>query len=80
VVEEFFFDGVPVEPRHRGQAASDGGPGPAEGFQVPGEKLDIGAAGLEEAQLVLLGTTWRTGASPAHTLAASGRVSGEEPG
>ena len=53
MVEEFFLDGVPVEPGDGAQPAGDGGPGPAAGFQVAGEALDVGAAGLEQAQVVL---------------------------
>jgi hypothetical protein len=60
VVQQLFLDGVPVEPRHRAQAAGDGGPGPATSFQIAGEELDVGPADLEEVQLVLL--------APAHEL------------
>jgi hypothetical protein len=31
----------------------DSGPGAAAGLQVTGERLDVGAAGLEQVQLVL---------------------------
>jgi len=47
MVEQFFLDGVPIEPGDGAQAAGDGGPGAAAGFQVAGEALDAGAAGLE---------------------------------
>ena len=54
-IEEFFLDGVPVEARHGAQAAGElGGLGLAAGFQIAGEELDVGAAGLEQAELVLL--------------------------
>jgi hypothetical protein len=48
MVEEFLLDGVPVEPRDRGQAASVGGPGPAAALELPGERLDVGAADREK--------------------------------
>ncbi len=80
VIEEFFLDGVAVEPGHRAQAPGNGGPGPPAGVQVAGEELDISAPGLEEAQLVLLGTSWRTAAGPARTPAGSGRCTRQEPG
>ena len=54
MVEEFFFDGVAVEPGDGAQAAGDGGPGAAAGFEIAGEELDVRAAGLEQAELVLL--------------------------
>src|SRR5260221_2388203 len=54
VSEEFFFDGVPVEPRDSAQPTCHRGAGAAAGFQVAGEVLDVRAAGLEQAQLVLL--------------------------
>ena len=37
--------------------ARDGGPGAATGFEVAGEALDVGAAGPEQAQVVLLAPT-----------------------
>jgi len=43
MVEEFLFDGVPVEPGDGAQAAGDGGPGAAAGFQIAGEGLDVRA-------------------------------------
>jgi hypothetical protein len=52
VIEQVFFDGVPVEPGDGAQPAGDSGPGPAVGFQVTGEELDVGAAGLEQAELM----------------------------
>jgi hypothetical protein len=52
--EEFFFDGVPVEPGDGAQPPGDGGPGPAADFQVAGEALDVAAARLEQAQVAEL--------------------------
>jgi len=54
MAEEFFFDGVFVEPGDSAQAAGNGGPGPAAGFHIPGKALDIRAAGLEKVHVVLL--------------------------
>jgi hypothetical protein len=54
MTEEFFLDGVSVEPCDGAQAAGDGCPGTAAGFEVAGKALDVGAAGLEQAQMVLL--------------------------
>ena len=57
VVEEFFLDGVAVEPGHRAQAAGDRGPGPAAGFEVAGEGLDVRAAGAEQVRAGAAGTS-----------------------
>ena len=54
MVEEFLFDGVFVEARDGAQAAGDGGPGPVAGFQVASKALDVGAAGLEQADVMLV--------------------------
>ena len=54
MIEEFFLDGVAVEPCDGAQAAGNGGPGAAAGFEIAGEELDVRAAGLEQAELVLL--------------------------
>jgi hypothetical protein len=54
VVEEFFLGRVPVEPGEGAQPAGDGGPGPAAGFQIAGEALDVRAARAEQAELMLL--------------------------
>ena len=61
VLEEFFLDGVLVEPGDGGQAASDGGAGPALGFQLAGEGLEVRAADREQRQ--------GPGAAPAGELA-----------
>ena len=50
VVQKFFLDGVAVEPGDGAQPPCDGGPCPAAGFQVPGEALDVRAAGAEQGQ------------------------------
>src|SRR6266480_2087183 len=54
MVEELLFDGVPVEPGDGAQAAGDGGPGPAADLQIAHEALDVRAARLEQADVVLL--------------------------
>ena len=50
VIQELFLDRVPVEPGDRAQPPGDGGTGPAAGFQVAGEALDVGAADGEQGQ------------------------------
>ena len=42
--QEFFLNRVLIEPGDGGQPPGDRGAGPAPGFQVPGEALDIGPA------------------------------------
>ena len=59
--EEFFFDSVAVEPGDGAQPPGDGRPGPAPGFQLSGEALDVGAADGEQVQGV--------GAAPGGELA-----------
>ena len=54
MIEEFFFDGVPVEPGNGAQPTRHGGAGAAVGFQIAGEALDAGAAGSEQVYLVVL--------------------------
>src|SRR5262249_58152370 len=54
VIEEIFFDRVAVEPGDGAQLAGDGGPGAAAALQVTGEALDVGAADLEKAEVVLV--------------------------
>jgi hypothetical protein len=51
MIEELFLERVAVEPGDGAQAAGDGGPGAAAGFQISGEALNAGAAGLEQLQL-----------------------------
>jgi hypothetical protein len=57
VIEEFFLDRVAVEPCDGAEPAGDGGSGAAAGFQVAGEAFDVGAAGVEQAQVMLLAPT-----------------------
>jgi hypothetical protein len=79
VVEEFFFDGVAVEPGDGAQAAGDGGPGPAAGFQVTGEKLDICPAGAEQMELVLLAPAGELAQVQLVGLPGQAAVCGQEP-
>jgi hypothetical protein len=79
VVKEFFFNGVAVEPGDGAQAAGDGGPGPAAGFQVPGEELDVGPAGIEQVQLVMLAPTRELPQIQLIGLAGQTALPGQEP-
>ena len=80
VVQEFFLDGVLVEPGDGAQPPGHGGTRPAVGFQFAGEGLDVGAADREQRQ--------GTGAAPAGELAevegiglaGQAAVPGQEPG
>jgi hypothetical protein len=54
MLEQLFLHRVLVEPGDRAQPAGNGRPGTAAGFQVAGEAFDVGAAGAEQAQVVLL--------------------------
>ena len=68
-----FLDGVPAGPCDGAEAAGGGCPGTAAGFEVAAKVLDVRAAGLEQAQVVLLAPSWRTGAGPARRPDGSGR-------
>src|ERR1035441_6314670 len=80
VIEEFFFDRVPVEAGHGAQPAGDGGPGAAAGFQVAGEAFDVGAAGTEQAQVMLLAPAGVLAQVQLISLAGQAAVSGQESG
>ena len=58
----------------------DGGPGAAAGFQVAAEELDVGPAGAEQAQLVLLAPARELPQVQLIGLAGQAAVPGEEPG
>ena len=58
VIEEFLFDRVLVEPGDGAQPPGDGRAGPAPGFQVAGEGLDVGAADGEQGHGSGRGTRW----------------------
>jgi hypothetical protein len=80
VVEEFFFDGVAVEPGDGAQAPGDGGAGAAAGFQVTGEALDVGAAGGEQPQLMVLAPGRVLAQIELLGLAGQAAVACQEPG
>jgi hypothetical protein len=80
VIEEFFLDRVPVEPGDGGQPPRDGGPGAAAGLQVAGEELDVRAAGLEQAQLMLLASARELTQVQLVSRTRQPAVAGEEPG
>jgi hypothetical protein len=82
MLEQVFFDGVLVEPGDGAQAAGDGGPGAAAGFQVAGEAFDVGTAGLEQSQVVLLAPAGVLAQVQRVRLAGSGRYNrpGTQPG
>jgi len=61
VIQEVFLHGVLAEPGDGAQPPGDGRPGPAPGFQLSGEALDVGAADGEQVQGV--------GAAPGGELA-----------
>jgi hypothetical protein len=80
VLQEFFFDGVFVEPGDGAQPPGDGRPGPASRFRFSGEAFDVGTADGEQIQ--------GAGAAPGGELAqvkcvgvaGQSAVSGQEPG
>ena len=80
VIQEFFLDGVAVEPGDGAQPAGDRCAGPSLGLQVAGEAFDVGAADGEQGQGV--------GAAPGGELAqvkgvglpGQAAVSGQVPG
>jgi hypothetical protein len=78
MAEEFFLDGVAVEPGDRAEPARDGGLGAAAGLQVAGEALDVGAAGLEQAQMALLAPARELAQVQLVCLAGQVAVAGQE--
>jgi hypothetical protein len=78
VIEEFFLDGVPVEPGDGAQPPGDGGPGAATGFQVAGKALDVRAAGLEQTQVALLTPAGVLAQVQGVRLAGQAGVAGQE--
>lgn len=53
-IEQVFLHRVAVEPGDGAQSAGDGCPCAAAGLQVAGKALDVGTAGLEQAQVALV--------------------------
>jgi hypothetical protein len=80
VIEKLFLDGVPVEPGDGAQPAGDGRPGPAAGFQVAGEALDIGSASGKELQMMALAPADILAQVQFVRLASQAAVAGQEPG
>jgi hypothetical protein len=80
VIEEFFPGRVPVEPGDGAEPAGDGGPGPAAGLQIAAEELDVRAAGLEQAELMLLALAGELPQVQLVRLAGQATAGGEEPG
>jgi hypothetical protein len=56
------------------------GPGPATGFQVAGEQLNVGAPGAEQARLVLLAPAGELPQVQLVRLPGQAAVPGEESG
>ena len=79
MVEELLLDRVPVEPGDGAQPAGDGGPGAAAGLQVAGEAFDVGAAGLEQADVMLLAPAGELAQVQRVRLAGQAGVAGQEP-
>ena len=79
MLEEVFFDGVPVEPGDGAQSPGDGGPGAAVGLQITGETLDVGAPGLEQADVVLVALARVLAQVQLVGLAGQAAVAGQEP-
>jgi hypothetical protein len=78
VIGEFFLDGVRVEPGDGAQPPRDGGPGAAASFQIAGGALNVGAAGLEQPQLVQLAPAGELPQVQLVGLAGQAAVPGEE--
>ena len=76
MAEEFFLNGVPVEPSDGAEPPRDGGPGVAAGFEVAREstRCPRGGSGISAAGAA--GTSLRTGAGQARTLPGRGQRTG----
>ena len=79
MLEQLFLDGVAVEPGDRAQPAGDGRPCPAAGLHVAAEALDVGAAGLEQVQAVLLAPGGELPQVQRVGVAGQAAVAGQEP-
>ena len=80
MVEELFLDRIAVEPGDGAQPPGDGGPGTAAGFQITGKELDVRAADMEQAELMLLAPAGELPQVQLVRLAGQAAVGGEEPG
>jgi hypothetical protein len=79
-VKQVFIYRVPVEPGDRALPAGDRRPGPAFGFQVTGEALDVSTAALEQADVALAAPGGVLPQDQRAGLADQARVVGQEPG
>ena len=79
VIEEFFFDGIAVEPRDGAEPTGDRGPCAAAGFQVAGETLDVRPPGLKQAQVMLLAPAGELPQVQFVGLTGQAGVAGQEP-
>jgi hypothetical protein len=79
VIEQVFLHRIPVEPGDRAQPPGDGGPGAAAGLQITGEALDVGAAGLEQAQMVLVALARILAQVELVGFAGQAAIAGQEP-
>ena len=80
MLEEFFFDGVAVEPGDGAQPPGDGRPGAAPGFQVAGEALDVCAADGEQVQGARAAPAGELAQVESVCLSCQPAVPGREPG
>ena len=79
VIEQFFLDGVLVEPGDGAQPPGDGGPGAAAGLQVAGEAFNVGAADLEQADVMLLAPAGELAQVQRVRFARQAGLTGQEP-
>jgi hypothetical protein len=80
MIQHVFLDRVPVEPSDGAQPPGDSGPRAASGLQIAGETLDVGAAGLEQAQVVLVAPARVLTQVQCVRFAGQAAVAGQEPG
>jgi hypothetical protein len=80
MLQEFFLDGVLIEPGDGAQPPDDGRPGAALGFQLPGEAVDVGAADGEQAQAAGTASGGELAQVKRVRLAGQPPVSGQVPG
>jgi hypothetical protein len=78
-IEQFFLNGVLVEPGDRAQAAGHGRTRPAPGLEVSREALDVSTARLEEAKVALLAPSGELAQVQLVSLARQAGIAGQEP-
>ena len=79
MLEQVFLYRVLVEPGDGAQAVGNGGPGAATGLHVPGEALDVSAAGLEQVKMMLLAPVGVLAQIQRIRLPGQAGVTGQEP-